>query len=78
MQFNLNVVIQDIEEVESLSSKAAIKEFHTLLQSVGHKVTKATLTSDKGQTDVTPPAAEETPVEAPVALQVHPRRLKER
>jgi hypothetical protein len=64
-RFNLNVVIEDIEEVEG-KVKNAIAEFNKILQEAGHVVSKSTLTSDKGQVDVTPPPVEpveETPVE---------------
>jgi hypothetical protein len=65
-RFNLNVIIEDIDDVES-TVRAAIAEFHTLLQSVGHVVSKSTLTSDKGQVDVTPPPVveEEAPTDTP-------------
>jgi FAD/FMN-containing dehydrogenase len=54
MRFNLHIVIEDVEEVES-KVREAIAEFNSLLSAKGHKVVNAILSGDRGQTNVTPP-----------------------
>ena len=63
-RFNLQVVIEDVEVVEG-KVKEAIAKFHELLQELGHQVTSATLTGDKGQSNVTPPPVEPEPEPEP-------------
>ena len=63
-RFNLHTVIETTEELEQ-DLKTIIAAFHEALGSIGHKVTNATLTSDAGQTNVTPPEPVEEPEPEP-------------
>ena len=74
MRFVLQTVIEDVKDVEA-SVRAIITDFHNALAGSGHAVTKATLTKDEGQVDVTPappvepePVVEQAPVEPVVPV----------
>lgn len=65
--FSLTTIIESTDEVV-VDVEKAIAEFHKALASLHHKVTKATLTGDAGQTklSVPEPVVAEPVVKAPV------------